>query len=93
MARIDLKDLRQVAMDETSARKRHDYISMFFDLASRRLIFACKGRSAWIPGQFTDFMRSHGGDRKGVRQASRDMSPAYIKGIGQHLPNASITFD
>ncbi|MDA3960915.1 MAG: transposase family protein [Planctomycetota bacterium] len=68
VARIDLKDLRQVAIDETSARKRHDYISMFFDLNSRRLVFACKGRSSSVLGEFADFMCSHAGDPKRVRQ-------------------------
>jgi len=91
--RLSLDDLRRIAMDETSARKRHDYISLFFDLDRRRLIYAAEGKDAQVLGHFSDFLKNHGGDPGKVKEVSCDMSPAFIKGVAECLPKASITFD
>jgi transposase len=91
--RIDCRRVRRVGVDETSARKHHDYISMFFDLDERRLVFATEGRHAGTIGEFADFLDDHGGSPTAVREVSCDMSPAFIKGINEHLPDAAITFD
>ena len=33
------------------------------------------------------------GDRKAIKQVSCDMSPAFMKGVKENLPQAEITFD
>jgi transposase len=38
-------------------------------------------------------LRAHGGNPEAIESVSIDMSPAYIKGVAAHLPNAEITFD
>ncbi len=38
-------------------------------------------------------MKDHNGSPENIKNASCDMSPAYIKGIGENLENAEITFD
>jgi transposase len=38
-------------------------------------------------------LTSHKGKPENIEQASCDMSPAFIKGIEEQLPNAEITFD
>lgn len=38
-------------------------------------------------------LESHGGDPEKIRDVSSDMSPAFIKGVKENLPNAEITFD
>lgn len=91
--RLDLEDLRRIGVDETSARRHHDYISLFYDLDRRRLICAAEGRDAQVLQRFADFLKSHRGDPTAVREVSCDMSPAFIKGIKESLPKASITFD
>ena len=93
LRRLDLSDVQEIALDETSARKRHDYISMFFDLDARRMIFATAGKDAEVLKHFITFLRDHGGDPEDIRSVSCDMSPAFISGTEQNLPNASITFD
>ena len=35
----------------------------------------------------------HGGDPDAIRAVSIDMSPAFIRGVAEHLPNAVVTFD
>jgi hypothetical protein len=33
------------------------------------------------------------GDRRAIKQVSCDMSPAFIKGVKENMPEAEITFD
>jgi transposase len=91
--KIDCSQLVQVGVDETSARKGHNYISCFFDMDARRLVFATEGREHEVVASFARFLGAHGGDAEAVREVSCDMSPAFIKGVRDHLPNAEVTFD
>lgn len=91
--KIDCSHLVQVGVDETSARKGHDYISCFFDMDARRLVFATEGREHETVAAFARFLGAHNGDSAAVREVSCDMSPAFIKGIRESLPNAAVTFD
>lgn len=90
---IDCSQLVQVGVDETSARKGHDYISCFFDMDARRLVFATEGREHAVVAAFARFLGAHNGDSGAVREVSCDMSPAFIKGVRENLPNADVTFD
>jgi len=83
----------RVGMDETSARKGQDYVSIFADLDARRVVFATEGRSAETVARFAADLAEHGGDPAKVTDTSSDMSTAFISGISQHLPNARMTFD
>ena len=42
---------------------------------------------------FADDLAAHGGDAEAISEVCIDMSPAFIKGTAEHLPNAAITFD
>ena len=91
--RVDFSGVRTVGMDETSARKGQDYVSLFADLAAGRVLFATEGRSADTVAAFAADLAERGGDPKQVTDTSSDMSTAFIAGIGEHLPNATMTFD
>jgi transposase len=90
---LDHTGVTRIGMDETSARKGQDYISIFADLDARRVIFATEGRSAETVARFAADLAEHGGDPEKVTDTSSDMSTAFISGITQHLPNARMTFD
>jgi transposase len=90
---MDCSTVREIGVDETSARKRHDYITVFYDLIQRRLLFIADGKDAETVGKFADFLDKHSANAAQIREVSSDMSPAFIKGITEHLPNAEITFD
>jgi len=93
LEKISLEDLRQLGIDETSARKRHDYISLFFDMVQRRLMFATRGKDAATVSRFRAFLEQHGGKAESLQEASMDMSPAFQKGVRENFPNAGVTFD
>lgn len=44
-------------------------------------------------GALAEELRGHSGDPEAIESMSIDMSPAYIKDITEHLPNAQVTFD
>ncbi|MCA1682189.1 MAG: ISL3 family transposase [Actinobacteria bacterium] len=89
----DFSGVRQVGMDETSARKGQDYVSIFADMEFGRVLFATEGRGADTVARFAADLADHHGDPKQITDTSSDMSTAFISGIGEHLPNATMTFD
>jgi transposase len=44
--REDFSAVTKVGMDETSARKGQDYVSIFADMVAKRVLFATEGRDA-----------------------------------------------
>jgi transposase len=93
VARMDLSGIKRVAIDETAAKRGHDYITLVVDIDSRRVAFVADGRSADTVRQFADHLEERGGDASRVKQASIDMSPAFIAGVTDNLTEAEITFD
>lgn len=71
----------------------HDYITLVVDIDGRRVTFVGDGRSADAVARFADHLEDHGGDASRIKQASIDMSPAFIKGVSENLTEAEITFD
>ena len=57
------------------------------------MLFATEGRDADTVAAFADDLTAHGGDPEAIDEVCIDMSPAFIKGIAESLPDAAITFD
>ena len=93
IASMDLSQVREIGVDETSARRGHEYISMFYDLIQRRLVHVAEGKDASVIADFAKALADRRVKAEVIREASCDMSPAMIKGITDHLPKAKITFD
>ncbi len=89
----DFSAVTKVGMDETSARKGQDYVSIFADMEARRVLFATEGRDSATVARFATDLAEHGGDPASVTDTSSDMSTAFLSGIARHLPNATMTFD
>jgi Transposase and inactivated derivatives len=93
LEQADFSAVRRLAADETSKARGHDYITLVADADQRRVLFVTEGRDADTIKAFAADFTAHGGDPKAVDSISIDMSPAFIKGVTKHLPNARITFD
>ena len=93
LAEADFSEVARLAVDETSRAKGHDYITLFADADERRVLFVAEGRGADTVEAFANDLAAHGGDPEAIGSVCLDMSPAFIKGVGEHLPNARITFD
>jgi len=89
----DFKNIDKIGMDETSRAKGHEYITLFVDLDKRRTIFITEGKDNTTVKDFKEDFEEHNGDVNNITNVSCDMSPAFIKGVKENLPNAKITFD
>ena len=93
LARLDLADLRRVCIDETAAKRGHNYISLFVDIDRRRVVYIADGREADTVRQFADHVDAHNSDASRIKEVCIDMSGAFIKGVTENLTEAEITFD
>lgn len=94
-AEADYSGVTSIGIDETSARRGQDYVSLFMDLGIEepRVLFATEDRDASTVERFAQDLGDHGGDPGLVTSVCCDMSPAFMSGIEEHLGNAEITFD
>lgn len=89
----DYSGVRALAIDETSRARGHSYVSLAADADARRVLFVTEGRDAKTIERLAQYLGEHGCPAQNIESASIDMSPAFIAGVTQHLPNARITFD
>jgi transposase len=93
VARMDLADLRRVAIDETAAKRGHNYITLFVDIDARKVVYVAEGKDADTVARFADHVDDHNSDASRIKEVCIDMSAAYIKGVEHNLTEAEITFD
>jgi transposase len=93
VAEADYSEVSRLAIDETSRARGHDYITLFADAVERKVLCVAEGRSSDTVEAFSADLTRHGGSPDNIESVSIDMSPAFIKGVGKHLPHARITFD
>ena len=93
LAQADFSAVHELAIDETSRARGHDYITLAADAVERRVLAVAEGRSVDSIEALVGELDAHGCAPAQVSSVSIDMSPAFIKGCAEHLPNARITFD
>jgi len=91
--RVEYSAVTSIAVDETAARRGHNYVSLFVDVVRRRVLFVTEGKDADTVEAFAQDLTAHGGYPQAIVEVCIDMSPAFIAGIAQSLPSAQITFD
>ena len=89
----NLKDISAVGIDETSSKKGHNYITLFVDLMKRKTVFITEGKDSNTIKDFKKDLEKQNGKIENIKNISCDMSPAFIKGVKESMPNAEITFD
>jgi transposase len=73
VARMDLSDLRSVAIDETAAKRGQDYISLFVDIDARKVVYVTEGNDAETVARFADHVDDHNSDASRIKQVCIDM--------------------
>jgi transposase len=89
----DLSTVTEVGMYETSHKKRHNCVTVFADLSTRRVIHACKSRDTPTVESFVQFLEEKGGKKENMEVVSMDMTPTFISGVMESLPDACMVFD
>jgi transposase len=93
LAAIDLSGMTSATVDEMSYKRGHNYLPLVADAEERKVVFVTEGKYAATIELFDTHLRAHRAEPEQIISLSIDMSPAFIKGVSQHLPNARIIFD
>ena len=89
----DLSEVKQIGVDETSRKKGHKYITQFVDLEAKRTVFVTEGKDAATIEKFVEVLENKHGKKENIELVSMDMSPAFISGVTDKLPDSQIVFD
>jgi transposase len=92
-AQVDFSALTRIGVDETIVRRGHDYVSLLVDVEEHRTLYVAKGRDHQVLQGFCADLHEHNASLEQIKQVSYDISPAFIKGVQENLPDASIVFD
>ncbi len=87
------KDVTQIGVDETSSRKGHDYVTLAADIEARRVIFVTPGKDESCIKKLKEHLGNKDVQPVQIKQATIDMSPAFIAGLTKYFPTTQITFD
>ena len=87
-----IRGLRAVGIDEIGYCKGHKYATLVYDLARARVVWvgAGKGRET-IDRFFREALSPY--QRAQIREASCDMSEAYLGALQHHCPQAALVLD
>jgi len=86
-------ETRTIGMDETSVAKGHEYVTLFVDMEKKRTLFVTEGKGRETVKEFAQELEGHSAHARQIEQVSCDMSPSFVSGVAEFLPNAEITFD
>jgi transposase len=89
----DFSDVRVIGCDELSARKGHNYVSLFTDLKAKKVIYATLGKDATKWDRLAKDLPKHSATAKEIETISIDMSLSYQKGAHENCPDATLVFD
>lgn len=91
--RRSLKGLARLAMDETSFRRGHDYVTLMVDAEERCVVDVEEGRDRDTVANFCRKLVEKGGDPANVTAVTSDMSKSFCPAIAENFPNASHVID
>jgi transposase len=93
MMEMDMSGVKRIAIDETSSKRGHNYITLFVDVDTKRVLFATEGKDSEVLNAFKSFLEGRQISPEQITEVCCDMSPAFIAGVEKHFPQANITFD
>jgi transposase len=95
VAALDLGAVRAVGLDETAAKRGHNYVTVFIDMDRRDkpVIFAIAGKGKACVAAFRAFLLRQGGEPTRVAEIVCDMSPAFLAAVAESFPRAAVTVD
>lgn len=86
----DLSKLTRIAVDETSARRGHKYVT---NIDTRKVVYVTKGKDSSTVGAFKQHLKNHHGAPENIAEYCSDMSPANMSGMQDEFPKAEHTID
>ena len=95
LAQLDLSTLKAIGLDETASKRGHNYVTIFIDMARKAqpVVFVTPGKGKETVKRFVEFVGDHQGKPENITEVVCDMSPAFLSGVSESLPKASVTVD
>lgn len=87
------KDVKRIAIDETSRAKGHQYVSLIMDLDTRKVLHVAEGKGQHTLLDFKGQLLKKCGHPDDIEELCMDMSPSFIAGAKTYFPQVEITFD
>lgn len=88
----DYSDVTAFGVDETS-KKGHNYITVFVDHKTHKVIFVTDGKDKSTIGHFKHDFMAHGGNPDKVEIVTCDMSLGFKSGLTEHFKNHTTIID
>lgn len=89
-ARIPLKGVRYLAVDEFHVGKKGKFLTVVIDLESGEILWVAKGRGEAALSKFFRRLRK---SRAKIKAVACDMAAAYWGAVVKHLPKVDVVFD
>jgi len=90
---MELCDVAMLAIDETSFKRGHKYVTLIIDAARRRVLDVEEGRDAEAIKQFAEKLSQKGGAPQNIMAVTSDMSKTFLPAIAKNFPNAENIID
>ena len=92
-SKADHSRVSKLGIDETSAKKGHDYITIAVDMDQRNVLHATAGKGAATIEAIAEHLEAKGSPAQQIDQVCIDLSPAFISGVTKQFSEAKIIFD
>lgn len=90
--RMDLKGVRNLAIDEFSVHKGHKYATVVLDNDRCRVLWVGKGKSISAVRPFFEEVKNRGFANQ-IQSVACDQNAAYPSLVRDYLPNAALVYD
>lgn len=88
--RMPIYKIKYLGIDEFSLRKGHNYMTIFIDLQTGRIVHAVEGRSE---DAIQPFLKKVAKKARKIQAVAMDMSRSYSSAVTKNLPHVDIVFD
>ena len=90
---LGLSDVTKLAIDETSCKRGHDYVTVTIDAMKRRGFDVQQGRKKEAVTAMRKKLERQGGKSTNISAVTSDMSKSYLPGIKENFPQAEQIID
>ena len=90
---LDLSDVTKLAIDETSRKRGHDYVTVTIDAMKRRVFDDRDGRKKEAVTAMKQKLERQGGKASNITAVTSDMSKSYLPGVKENFPDAEQIID
>lgn len=89
---LEFSKVRRIGLDETS-KKGHNYLTVFVDLDTSRIIYIADGKKGSTIEEFKEFFIERKGVAENIEVVTCDMNMGFTTGIKKAFINAKIVYD